>query len=223
MFRANKAKFGTRLISRSGFLAKVYLALAVQLAITAAIVTFLRHRPALQERIHKYWLLFFLLNLALIILLSWVPMPLPVKLLLFIVFAASLAFTLHATSQRVSPESIRAALASTTGIFLTMTAVAFLLAAAGIDLGFLSFALLAALIGLIVTYLVLFFLPVSRATVKAILLIGMVLFSVFIAFDTNVMLQPQSPRNDFLDAAIGLYLDLINLFSNVLSFLGMED
>jgi len=70
LFASDKANFGARLRARSGFLAKVYLALAAQLAVTAAIVAFLRRYPAIQERTSKYWLLFALLNLALIILLS---------------------------------------------------------------------------------------------------------------------------------------------------------
>jgi len=95
-------------------------------------------------------------------------------------------------------ESIRAALVSTTAIFVVMTVVAFVLAAMGIDLSFLSYILLAGLIGLVITFIVLLFVHVSKTIAKVVLMIGMVLFSVYIAFDTNIILQPGRTYGDYL-------------------------
>ena len=47
---------------------------------------------------------------------------------------------------------------------------------------------------------------------------GVVLFSVFIAFDTNVMLLERTD-DDVAGSALALYLDIINLFSE---FIGLR-
>jgi FtsH-binding integral membrane protein len=212
----SKANFGSRLRARSGFIASVYALLAVQLAVTAVVVALLRKNPETYAKIKRFFWLWFLLSIAVIVVLGFVPMPFLLKAVLFIVFAILLGFNFIAADRKVSPETIRAALISTIGIFLTMTVVAVALAALGVDLSFLYFALFIALIGILVTYIVLIFFPVSEKTSQGILYISMVVFSIYIAYDTNLMLQPNAVR-DVLGSAIGLYLDIMNLFSSVVA------
>lgn len=218
MIRADKTGFGKRLQAKSGFLAAVYLTLAVQLAITAAVVAYLRKRPELYEKLNRLWILWLVLTIGILLLIGFIPgMPLPVKIALVAVFSVILGFTMLAASSKVDAQAIRAGIVSVAAIFVVMSAVGVGLAALGIDLGFMIFVLLAALIALIITFIVMMFIPVAKTAVKAVLIVAMVVFSVFIAFDTNVMLQPWYDL-DFIDAAMGLYLSVLNLFNDILAY-----
>ena len=222
---APKANFGSRLRARSGFIAAVYAALAVQLAITAALTAYFRKNPAAYERLSKLWILWLILSVAILLALAFLPMPIAVKALLFAAFAVLLSFTFVAADKRVSPETIRAALAATVGIFTVMTVVGLGLAAIGVDLAFLSYVLLAALVGLIVTYAVVYFFPVGKTAMKAILLVAMTIFAVFVAYDTNALLAPGAPTGPdaVLNAAIGFYLDIVNLFSEAVAYTDLSE
>lgn len=214
---APTANFGKRLLARSGFIASVYATLAIQLAVTAAVVTFLRRRPDVYGRVRSLFWLWFVLSLLVILALAFVPLPIAAKVVLFAAFAILLAFNFVGADRSIAPETIRSALISAAAVFVTMTVLGFGLAAAGVDLSFMVYVLLAALIGLIVTFVVLLFVPVSKAFLKGVLLFGMTLFAIFIAYDTNVLLQPNY-LGDFVDAAIGLYLDVVNLVSQIIGF-----
>jgi modulator of FtsH protease len=78
----------------------------------------------------------------------------------------------------------------------------------------MGFALMMALIALIIAWIVISFVGASTLVLKVMLTIGVVLFSIFVAFDTNALLLDS--RRDVVDGALGLYLDVINLFSNLL-------
>lgn len=48
---------------------------------------------------------------------------------------------------------------------------------------------------------------------------GAILFSLFIVFDTHMMMHKLSPE-EYMLAAINLYLDILNLFLHILKLLG---
>jgi len=48
---------------------------------------------------------------------------------------------------------------------------------------------------------------------------GAILFSLFIVFDTHMMMHKLSPE-EYMLAAINLYLDILNLFLHILRLLG---
>ena len=54
---------------------------------------------------------------------------------------------------------------------------------------------------------------------KAIAVGGALLFALFIIFDTHMMMTKLSPE-EYIMAAINLYLDIINLFLHILRLLG---
>ena len=54
---------------------------------------------------------------------------------------------------------------------------------------------------------------------KAISVGGALLFSLFIVFDTYMMMHKLSPE-EYMLAAINLYLDILNLFLHILRILG---
>jgi FtsH-binding integral membrane protein len=213
IIKATNANFTKLLSEKRGFLVSVYLLLAIQLGITAIVATYMRRHQEVHDVIARLAILWFIMSLIIIIVLAAVPMPTLLKLALFTIFSVLLGFNCIAASNLVSTETIRIALMATVGVFMAMTALAIGLAAAGIDLSFLSFALFAALLGLLIALIAASFLHASRTIVRVILVFGVVLFSIFIAYDTNVMLQ--SGNNDVVMSAIQLYLDILNLFTEL--------
>lgn len=52
--------------------------------------------------------------------------------------------------------------------------------------------------------------------------VGAILFAGFIVFDTHMILHKLSPE-EYILAAINLYLDILNLFLEILKILGKKD
>lgn len=48
---------------------------------------------------------------------------------------------------------------------------------------------------------------------------GSILFSLFIIFDTHMIMHKVSPE-DYIHASVNLYLDIINLFLHILRLIG---
>ena len=94
-----------------------------------------------------------------------------------------------------------------------MTVIGLGLASIGIDLNFMTYILLSALIGLIIVRFVLLFVDVNHKVNKYLATFSIILFSIFVAYDTNRMLQ-KNYSFDQLDTAMSFYLDIENLFTN---------
>ena len=121
----------------------------------------------------------------------------------------------------IPKEFITQALSGTIGVFVAMSIVGIVLASMGIDLGWMGLILLGALIGLIVASLIVMFLDKNKSSLlhKTILIIGLILFSIYVIYETNIMLQ-KDYNQDFINAAVDLYLDFINIFVRILALEG---
>ena len=87
----------------------------------------------------------------------------------------------------------------------------------GIQLGFkTALVLLFALLALIIISIVQYFIVQSSFLKKLIVITSLLLFSVYIVYDTNSILQ-RNYDGDFITASLNYYLDLINIFSALLS------
>lgn len=202
---------------KKGFLVSVYATMIVQLAITFLIVYQFRNHPKLSKATKQSALLYLLLTFGLILILTLVPMPIWLKVIVFGLFAVVIGGMMHQVTLFVSKEMVNQALVGAIGIFIGMSVLALVLAYAGIDLGWIGLFLFGALVGLTIASLVMFFIdtPKDSPIRKFLLWFGLVLFSIYITYETNIMLQPWYDR-DFVDAAIGLYLDFINVFLRLL-------
>jgi len=118
-------------------------------------------------------------------------------------------------------ELLPQVLASVIGIFAAMTAVGFY------DkqnlLGFGGY-LLAALVGVVLGRIGLLIAMGSGVSQETLLnvnsglsMIGTALFSIYVAYDTQQLKRDakSKAKPDYIDASLGLYLDFLNLFSNV--------
>lgn len=219
VLKAPKGDFGKLLYSRRSFVATVYAMLAMQVAITALVATYLRTHQATNEIVHKYFFLWFAMSLVLIFALAFAPMHSALKFTILCVFSFVMGLNCIAASKAIPPDVIKVALIGTVGIFVAMSAVGLFLLSIGVTLNFLSYVLMAGLIGLLLAFIVTMFVPVSKTIHKVILACGLSLFSIFVAYDTNVMIQPDYD-GDAINATVGLYLDILNIFTELVGFNG---
>lgn len=212
----SRASFGTLLQKKSGFLGAVFLTLIVQLAIVWGVMYGVAANEAASAFVLRAWLGIFIGLLVIVLILVFVPMPVPVKLLLFTVYSTLLGSTFSFLIRRYGYAGIRTAIVAALGIFVGMLLVGFVVTASGIHLGFMGIYLMAGLIGALVASLVLMFMPSASGSTARKVLSGfmIVLFSLYVAFDTNMILQ-RDYCGDYATAAFDYFLDVVNLFTNL--------
>jgi len=155
-------------------------------------------------------------TIVIILILALVTMPSWMKFILFSLFSAAFGILLAYRKYGLDSGVIRSALVGTASIFVTMFVFGVALIMSGIKLGFMTalilfFALLALIIISIVQYFI-----VQSSLLKKLLVIGsLIIFSIYIVYDTNTILQ-RDYSGDFISASLNYYLDLINIFSALL-------
>lgn len=209
---------------REKFLLAVYAILVAQLVLTFVLVRSFQNSPSVVAATRKYGLLLAIAAIGVVIIMSF-GLPQWLKFIMFTVLSAIMAMFLTAMTSRISPDVVNQALTSTIGIFVSLSVFALALASLGINLGWMGVYLFAALIGLLVASLVIILYEkfaqkktttTTRQTHKILLAVGMVLFSLFVVYDTNMVLQRDYVGTP-IDAAEDFYLTFINLFTRTLS------
>lgn len=157
------------------------------------------------------------IQVLIIYILVYIPMPPIVKFIVFAIFSYTFGLNMSHLKTKYDEKIIDVALKGALAIFGLMLAVGVVLVGGGIRLGyqfgvFLFWILLALIIAKVVNRLG----PQSSAAKKVFAYIGLGLFSFFIIWDTNEVLS-RDYRGDFITASMDYYLDIVNLFSNLLS------
>lgn len=215
----------SRMPSCKYFFGKVFAHLAGALAVSAASAEYSNLGAELLPE--SSVLVKFIVNLALLFgLLCGVYMTQPgsiPKYAFFIAFAFWIGQTLKPYVDRLQDKgTLTRVLTLTTGVFAAMTALGFY--DSGNFLG-LGPYLMAGLIGLILAQILLFALGTPEEKKRGIQwlnLFGVALFSLFTAYDIQVLRvvaqRCRSNKNvqpDYPVESLGIYLDFINLFSNM--------
>lgn len=200
-----------------GFVGMTYLHLFGATAITALSANY----PMIDKPV---WLIVSALVSFILFFVVLYMAPGPLKYILFGLYVIFLGQSLSRIAKELRQKGLlEEVLASVLGIFLAMTAVGYY--AGDRMLGF-GIYLFAALVGLLLGRVGLFIAgltdAVSSDTFKQantwLSIIGSVLFSVFIAYDTSVLqmrAKVREKRPDYIDASLGLFLDIINLFASI--------
>lgn len=203
--------------NKKDFLVKIFAMLITQLGITYYIMTNYSRKNDKNKYIPKAWVLV-LLSFILIIVLAFVRTNMYLKFGLFTAFSALTGFIFSELMQITSPEAVKVAVAGTLGIFVSMFLVGAGLLASGIEFGIrFGLVLLFSLIILIVFSLVSIFMTNYSQIHRYLTAIGLVLFSVYIVYDTNTILQ-KDYYGDFITASLDYYLDIINIFVRLLNY-----
>ena len=153
-----------------------------------------------------------LLSFIIIFVLAVVPMPIWLKLILFSAFSYIWGILLASFKLKINDDNlINMAMLGSIGVFFTMFLIGAFLLASGVALGFntgliLFFALLALIIAQIFSLF-----HKSTMLTKSLAAIGIVIFSGYIIYDTNKILQ-RNYYGDFIQASLDYYLDILNIF-----------
>jgi FtsH-binding integral membrane protein len=164
-----------------------------------------------------------IIALLLIIILGMVPMPMWLKFVIFSLFSSALGVILAYKKSRYDPNTIKTAFLGTISIFVSMFAFGVALIASNIQLGYMfGLGLLYALLFIFMIFIIQVLLVKSSLLYKIIVVSLLMLFSVYIVYTTNSILQ-RDYSGDFITASIDYYLDIINIFSNLLNLSEFDD
>jgi len=160
---------------------------------------------------------------VIILILAFITMPPWLKFILFSLFSTAFGVILGYRKSGVDPGIVKSALVGTASIFVTMFTFGVALIASGIKLGFkFGFGLLVALFFLVIVSIVQIFIAQSSLLKKILVIGSLMVFSLYIMYDTNNILQ-RNYSGDFITASLDYYLDIINIFSGLLSGLEFDD
>jgi FtsH-binding integral membrane protein len=160
---------------------------------------------------------------VIILILAFIAMPAWLKFILFSLFSTAFGVILGYNKSGIDPGIVKSALVGTASIFVTMFTFGLALIASGIKLGFkFGFGLLIALFFLIIITIVQFFIAESSLLKKILVIGSLMVFSLYIMYDTNNILQ-RNYYGDFITASLDYYLDIINIFSGLVTGLEFDD
>lgn len=156
------------------------------------------------------------IQLLLIILLAMVNMPSFMKFILFSIFSYTFGLSLSRYKEIVDERAIEIAIKGALSFFALMIGVGIALTIGGIHLGqrvgaFLFWSLLL----LIILRIISIFGHGLSMMHKVLSGAAIILFSMFIVYDTQQILS-KNYQGDFISASMDYYLDIINLFVNLL-------
>jgi FtsH-binding integral membrane protein len=165
----------------------------------------------------RFWPLFFA-QIIIILLITLVEMPEWIKFLLFCLFSYTFGQMFSNLKKQYSSEIIDVAIKGALSVFGIFLAAGVALLLGGIRLGYRMGALLFwSLLALIVTRLIFFLGNGLSYAHKILSFFGIILFAIYVMYDTNLILQ-RDYQGDFITASMDYYLDILNLFTNLLDF-----
>ncbi|MEH6943769.1 Bax inhibitor-1/YccA family protein [Bacillus sp. JJ722] len=115
-------------------------------------------------------------------------------------------------------EAVLMAFAATFGIFTVFGIIGSVIKK---DLSFLGSFLMVVLIGMVVVGILSIFMPLSSTNMLIVSGIGSILFSLYVLYDFNQMKHHGISEEMVPLLALNLYLDFVNLFINLLRFIGI--
>jgi len=203
---------------RAAFVRKVYTILFMQILGTCIVAGLLsRSETAIFWITQHIWALYVPLFGTFVTLgfLYWKRHSHPLNLFLLTLFTLLEAFALGVTCAFVQSDVLLQALLITLGVFGGLTLFTF---QSKYDFSGMGPWLFGGLVALLMTGIVGAFFPFGKTTDLFIAAGGTLLFSGYIVYDTYMINNRLSP-DEYIMAAISLYLDFINLFLNIVRLL----
>ena len=210
--------FSKLIHKKKNLLRCIFTTLLLQLIVTTLTFVFI-YKNKFIKRQHAGGLLSGLIFITFAIVLIYVMTSSNItfteRALLFTLFSIVQGLFLGFNLQYVRANTILGALLFTGILFIMMLLVGFLMVYFQIDLSWLGIILFFLLLGLIVTRIMTFFGNSSRSYDYMITLFALLLFSVYIVYDTNTILMRYDSvkyERDCILGALDYYLDIINIF-----------
>jgi hypothetical protein len=203
---------------RNAFVRKVYSILFCQILATCVVAGGIGRSPDLIPYLQTHTWTIVVPTIAALVnmgLLFWKRHSHPWNLVLLSTFTIFEAFTLGILVAFFDNTIVLQALLITLGVFLGLTLFTF---QSDYDFSGLGPWLFGALVALLMTGVVGIFIPFGRTMDIVYASGGCLIFSGYIVYDTYMINKRLSP-DEYILGAIGLYLDFINLFINILRLL----
>ena len=198
------------------FFMLILINLIIQIIITYYVSLHFETSEITQDANRRRWIIIcaHLMSFLLIFILAIFPMPIWLKFVLFSLFSVTLGIILEDVKILIDMETIRTALLGTISIFVSMFAFGVALIISNIQLTYkFGLGLLFALLLLIIISIVQIFIYTSSILKKFILIFSLMLFSVYIIYTTNSILQ-EDYNGDFITASLDYYLEIFNILQH---------
>lgn len=215
----NLVSFNKLLKKKQDLLKCVFSSLIFQLGLTAFIVFYLQENSTILNTIksnYLYSIALFLIGLFIIFILSSDKLSFNTKFMFFMFFGIIQGILLGSFKQYFPEDVVKSALISTITIFIMFLCIGFTIVYFNYDITWMGIYLLLALLALLVYRISLIFIPVEYNLKKIMFVISILLFSIFIIYDTNVLLL-KGKNKDCISFAMDYYLDILNIFSSFLN------
>lgn len=216
-------KFSTLLRQKKDLMGCIFLTLIFQLVVSVVTMKFDQDKNLFGNFLKENKFLSQIGLLILVILIFYginSTKSFLTKQLLFGLFSIIMGFLLSTMIHLINdPELVESAAVSTIINFGLMFLLGLVIVYFGYNLSWLGILLFLGLFVLIVVQVISMFSPHSDKTHKMIAYVSVVIFSLYVLYDTNkILLKYQNKsKSDCIVGAIDYYLDIINLFEDYLS------
>ncbi|TPX37490.1 hypothetical protein SmJEL517_g00545 [Synchytrium microbalum] len=203
---------------RLGFVRKVYSLLAAQLLLTTIFSAAFLYSPAVQDfSQNNSWLLFVSMfgSLGVLIALIWKRKSHPTNMWLLFTFTVLESYTVGNAVTFYDSETVLQAVVLTFALFFGLTLFTL---QSKMDFTGLGPFLFGSLWLVIIAGFIEIFLPFNKMFDLFLALFIVILFCGYIVYDTQMIFERLSP-DEYIIAAVELYLDLLNLFLAILRVL----
>ncbi|XP_010932815.1 protein LIFEGUARD 1 [Elaeis guineensis] len=209
---------------RWAFIRKVYSILTAQFLFTAGVaaaIAFIRPIPEfVLSNTPASWVAYFGILLSPLIVL-WPMLHYrerhPVNLFWLALFTLCVSVSIGVVSATFGGRALLQAVILTATILVALTIYTFWAIRRGHDFAFLYPFLFSCLLVLLMFLIIQLFFPLTKITMAIYGCVASIVFSAFIVYDTNNLIKCYS-YDQYICAAISLYLDVINLFTSLLTF-----
>lgn len=213
---------------RWAFIRKIYSIIAIQMllsvAVSAVVVTVhpISHFFVSSGTGLGIYILCIFLPFIVMIPMYYYHQSYPVNLLLLGLFTVSISFVVGLTCAFTRGKVVMEAALLTLVVVLSLTLYTFWAVRRGQDFNFLGPFLFAAIMILMVFGLIQVFIPMGKVSTMVYGALGAIIFCGYIIYDTDNLIKRYT-YDEYIWAAVALYLDIINLFMSLLSFFRAAD
>jgi FtsH-binding integral membrane protein len=219
----NLKEFKNLLIEKKNLLGCIFLTLIFQGIITIIFYNKIRNNPKnkyFKEKLETIpgLLLLFVVNISLVTLILLRSLNFYMKFGVFIIFSIIQGLFLGGVLRYINEELINSALYSAVSLFICFYLIGLLVVYFKLDLSGLALFLFSSLLLLIIIRITTFFIPSGQVLNRGLSIIGLIIFSIYIIFNTNnILLKYNNNGYDCIRGALDYYLDIINIFLELLN------
>ncbi|KAK9841631.1 hypothetical protein WJX74_009040 [Apatococcus lobatus] len=210
---------------RWGFVRKVYGIIAAQLVLTCCTASlFIFSKPVndFATQSAAFQVAMFILPLIGLIPLYIYQKRHPTNLIILALWTMSISTSVGMACSFYQPLILLEAVGLTASIVAGLTAYTFYASRKGHEFGFMGPTLFLGLWSIVAWSFLQFFFPPGPIQSTIFALLGTLLFSGYIIFDTWMLIQKYD-LDEYIWASVNLYLDIINLFLKILQLLSRRD